>query len=117
MGKRFWNYVRTRTKDAVGVPTLLENGIEVTETKEKTETLSRNYDTFFTTEDMTNMPNKGDPQTPQIDPIIVTVEGVEKLLAGLNSKKQMDRTNYQQEYLKNAAMKWPHYYRRYFKTL
>ncbi len=35
---------------------------------------------------MTNMPNKGDPQTPQIDPITVMIEGVEKLLAGLNSR-------------------------------
>ncbi len=34
---------------------------------------------------MTNMPNKGDPQTPQIDPITVMI-GVEKLLAGLNSR-------------------------------
>jgi hypothetical protein len=87
MGKRFWKYVKSRSRDFIGVPNLVENGVEVTDTKGKTEVMSRQYDSVFTNEDMENMPNKGDPQAPQIEPIFVTVNGIEKLLTKLNCKK------------------------------
>ena len=53
--KQFLSYVRTKRTDATGIPVLKVDGKDITTGKEKAESLSKQYDSIFTNEDLTNI--------------------------------------------------------------
>ena len=70
--KRFWSYIRSLRKDNCGVAPLKENGKMHVDPKDKANILNRQYESTFTREDTSNIPQpRGEPCSPMPD-IIVT---------------------------------------------
>ena len=85
--KRFWSYIKSRKLDHMGIPTLKKDGNLITTNEDKANLLSENFQRVFTTEDLSNIPNMGDSNIPNISPINFNLNGILKLLKGLNVKK------------------------------
>ncbi|MCG8077787.1 MAG: reverse transcriptase family protein, partial [Candidatus Thiodiazotropha taylori] len=85
--KRLFNFIKSLRRDSTGVAPLKENGRLHDDPKDKADILNRQYQSTWTREDKTNIPEpEGDP-FPSIQDIKVTREGVEKLLLKLNPAK------------------------------
>ena len=55
----FWNYTKLNRTDSIGVPPLkVENNV-IDSNKDKANLLNKNFQSVFTNEDTTNIPNKG----------------------------------------------------------
>ena len=85
--KRFWSYIKSRKRDHMGVPTLKQDENLITTNVDKANLLSENFQHVFTTEDLSNIPNMGDSNVPNMSPINFNLNGILKLLKGLNVKK------------------------------
>ena len=85
--KWFWSFIKSLRKDNCGVAPLKENGKMHSDLKDKAYILNRQYESTFTREDTSNIPQpRGEPCSPMPD-IIVTEEGVAKLLRKINPNK------------------------------
>ena len=91
--KRLFSYMKTQKKTNFGIPPLKENGILITDPKEKAEVLNREFDLAFsdgkvyTTDNIKkkcHMPKYEHLSMPDIK---IKTEGVEKLLKTLNPSK------------------------------
>ena len=103
--KSFWRYVKSRRKDNTGIQPLKVQGKLLTDDLDNTKALANQFDSIFTREDgeMTSKPSmKGDP-APKMPPIIVTEEGVKKLLQNINVAKAIGPDNIPNQALKLAA--------------
>ena len=89
ISKKFWSYVRTKRRDTTrtGIPVLKVDGKEITAGREKVEALSKQYDSIFTNEDLTNIPCLLTPPAPRIKELTLDVNGVQKSLKNLDPKK------------------------------
>ncbi|CAH1255608.1 Hypp1571 [Branchiostoma lanceolatum] len=85
--KKFWQYVKSRKQTASGVAPLSDHGELVVDGQGKAEILSRQYDSVFTVEDLTTVPELGTSPYPDMPPVEVTLAGVQKLLQGINPAK------------------------------
>jgi len=57
--KTFWSFVKHLKKDNVAIPTLMDNGVEVSDNLCKAEVLNRQFKSVFTKEPVTSeLPNK-----------------------------------------------------------
>ena len=60
--KRFWSHVKNIRRDSCGVATLNVGEVEISSSKGKSEVLSNQYSSVFTTEDLSEIPTiEGDP--------------------------------------------------------
>ena len=85
--KRFWSYIKALRKDNSGVAPLKENGKMHADPLDKSNILNRQYESTFTREDETNIPQpEGQPYPPMPD-IEISREGVLKLLKKINPNK------------------------------
>ena len=82
LSKRFWKTIKSKRKDQVGVPPLLE-----TTSKGKAGVLNAQYTNVFQDEDEASIPDLGPSPCPSMPTIKVTENGVKKLLHNLNPKK------------------------------
>ncbi len=87
LGKRFWAYVRSQRRDQVGITRLKEGNIEITNPKERAHVLGRQYDSVFTDENLTFIPEPNTLSFPDIDNLYISTHGVEQLLMSLKVKK------------------------------
>ena len=85
--KRPWKYVKSLKRDNMGIASLVSENQLVTTAKEKAEALSSQYSSVFIKENADSIPSKGPSPFPVMPEIMVTVAGVEKLLASLNARK------------------------------
>ena len=86
--KRFWSYIKHQKQDSSGVSPLKgTDGLMHSDTSSKAEILNNQFHSVYTKEDLSNMPSKGDSPHPTMDNIHVGVNGVCKLLKGLNVHK------------------------------
>ena len=87
--KKFWSFVKSLKRDNTGVAPLKENGILTSDPTEKAEILNKQYQSVFTHDNEVKSDDLPAPtsQLPDIDPIIITLEGVVKLLQHLNPSK------------------------------
>ncbi len=86
--KRFWSYIKHQKQDSNGIAPLKgSDGLLHSDVPSKAEILNRQFHSVYTKEDMSNMPSKGPSPHPTMNTIIVGVNGVEKLLKGLNIHK------------------------------
>ena len=84
--KPFWNFVKSKKKDNVGVSPLKVNGELFSEPKRKAEILLRQFKSVFSTEDNNPLPDI--PHTsPPIDQIQISPIGIAKLLKDLKPHK------------------------------
>ena len=68
-GKAFWNYIKLNRTDSIGIsPLKVENNV-VDSNKDKANILNKHFQSVFTNEDTTNIPNKGPSPFPEIGDI------------------------------------------------
>ena len=84
---KIWSYVKKQRKDSVGIPPLKENDRLVSDSHSKASILNRQYQSVFTKENLKDMPNKGESPFPLMQELLITKEGVIKLLKGINASK------------------------------
>jgi hypothetical protein len=86
--KKFWRYIKSQKRDSCGISPLTEDGRTHEDNKGKAEVLSRQFQSVFTKEDNTYIPQMTDTQRlPPIGSLTISTAGVEKLLGGIDLKK------------------------------
>ena len=85
--QRFWKYISSLKKDNTGIAPLKENGKLHQEPEEKANILNRQYQSVFTDEDKSHIPEPSGTTYQSMPDIDITVEGVCKLLRNLNPRK------------------------------
>ena len=84
--KPFWNFVKSRKKDNIGVSPLKSKGELFSDPKKKADILLWQFKSVFSIEDDTPLPHT--PLTsPQIDQIKISPKGITKLLKDLKPHK------------------------------
>ena len=84
--KRFWSYIKSVKVDNIGIPTLNNiNKIE-SDSRLKAEILNSQFKSVFTHENV-HLPQEPSTNIPPMPDIIITTEGVARLLHGLNPNK------------------------------
>ena len=84
MSKRFWSFIKSMKKEASGVSPLISEGHLVSDPATKANVLNRQYQSVFTTEDNSTIPDKGPSPHTTMPDINICNRGVEKLLKDLN---------------------------------
>ncbi len=101
--RKFWSYIRARGKDNVGVaPLKTADGLATTGSAKATA-LSSQYDSVFTDEDTSFIPDKGPSPHPTMDKIQFRTPGVAKLLRNLDVNKATGPDKIPIRVLKEAA--------------
>ena len=100
--KKFWSFVKNLKVDTIGIPTLKKDGKLESDNKAKAEILNDQFKSVFTKENP-QLPSLPELNTPTMPDIIISVEGVAKLLHDLNPSKASGPDNISARILKLAA--------------
>ena len=84
--KKFWSFVKNLKVDTIGIPTLKKDGKLESDNRAKAEILNDQFKSVFTKENP-QLPSVPELNTPTMPDIIISVEGVAKLLHDLNPSK------------------------------
>ena len=90
VGKRFWNFMRRLKKDNSGIAPLKEGTVLHVNAEKKADILNNQYKSQFTSEDLSTVPDaSSDPprKYPSISNLTFGVDGVKKMLHGINPRK------------------------------
>ncbi len=98
----FWKYISSKRLDNQGIPTLKTNGTNHVADKDKAQALADQFKSVFTTEHLDQIPFKVSG-LPVVEDIIVTPEGVLKLLKDLDINKACGPDDISPKILKEAA--------------
>ena len=101
--KNFWSHVKATKKDRVGTAPLKDNGVLISDAQGKANILNRQYQSVFSKEDTTKIPNPIEEPSPDMPEIKVTRNGVLKLLRDLKENKASGPDNIPPRVLKAAA--------------
>ena len=74
--KGFWTYIKNKKKDHFGVAPLNDWGTTYTEAKQKAQILSKQFESVFTNEDVTNVPQLDSSAYPKIGDVLFTTRGI-----------------------------------------
>ena len=85
--KPFWRYVKSRSQDFIGVAPLKKMGQLINESKEQAQTLVEQFQSVFTPDDNSQLPDTKKRAKKPIPPLKITVDGVEKLLLNIKVNK------------------------------
>ena len=87
--KRFWGFIKSMRSDSSGVAPLKDNtGVTHSESKQKADILNAQFSSVFNKDEQTStIPDKGPSPYPGITTVTVGLDGVQKLLAGLQIHK------------------------------
>ena len=100
--KPFWSFIKAKKQEVSGVPPLKVLGNTLTSAKDKAEVLNQYFCSVYTHEDP-NIPDLGPSNTPDIDDITITEEGIKKLLESLNPNKAPGPDDISGMVLKNCS--------------
>ena len=100
--KKFWSFVKNLKVDSIGIPTLKKDGKLESDNRAKAEILNDQFKSVFTKENL-QLPSVPELNTPTMPDIIISVEGVAKLLHDLNPNKASGPDNISARILKLAA--------------
>ena len=103
--KPLWRYIKSKRQDGNDVSPLKENGQLHSDSRRKAEILNNQFCSLFTSEDTTNIPKLTGPPNTVMPKFEITVQGVTKLLEGLNGGKASGPDELPNLILKNAANK------------
>jgi hypothetical protein len=82
--KRFWAAIKSKKKESTGVaPLKNKEGFIHSDTSEA-EILSEQFQSVYTKENTSTMPDKGQSKYPSMKDIVINTKGVFKLLKDLN---------------------------------
>lgn len=101
--KPFWKYIKSKRSDNIGTSPLKQNGNLVCEASRKAKILLNQFSSVFTTEtrgDATFDPWRNLTSLP---PLVITSDGVAKLLENINTSKASGADNLPNIYLKTCA--------------
>ena len=101
--KPLWRYIKSKRQDGNGVSPLKENGQLHSDSRRKAEILNNQFCSFFTSEDTKDIPKLPGPPNTEMPKFKITVQGVTKLLEGLNGGKASGPDELPNLILKNAA--------------
>ena len=88
--RQFWKYIRTRRKDSSGISTLLVNDQFISDPEGKATTLSNQFQSVFTREDLSSVPSLDTiNHIPTMPAISITSNGIKNLLCNLDPNKAM----------------------------
>ena len=102
--KRFWSCIKSLKVDNIGIPTLNNNNKLESDSRLKAEILNSQLKSVFTHENV-HLPQEPSTNIPPMPDIIITTEGVARLLHGLNPNKATGPAIYQLEFLNLQQMK------------
>ena len=86
--KKFWSYIKSTGQESAGVsPLKNEDGFLKSDNQSKANILNNQFESVFTKEDTSSIPDKGPSPHPEMPNIEVNWKGVHKLLKGLKSFK------------------------------
>ena len=81
--KIFWSYIKSLKVDNIGIPTLNNNNKLESDSRLKAEILNSHFKSVFTHGNV-HLPQEPSTNIPPMPAIIITTEGVARLLHGLN---------------------------------
>ena len=86
-GKAFWNYIKLQRTESIGIPPL-QIGDNVLDSNEgKADILNKHFQSVFTLEDTSSLPQLPPNPYPQVDKAIILTPGLEKQLQKLKPNK------------------------------
>ena len=101
--KPFWHYIKSKRKDNIGISPLKDQGVLHADSIEKAELLNEQFQSVFTIEDNSNIPEMKGPSFPPIDDIEISEEGVLKLLLQIKVSKASGPDGIPNKMLKETA--------------
>ena len=101
--KRFWNFIKSRKKDSIGVAHLKKERLTFFDSVNKANIMGDQFSFVFTQEDVSELPDLGQSQTPSVPTIKVNTKGVLKLLKDIKPHKVTGPDNIPGSLLKEAA--------------
>ena len=101
--KKLYTFVKSKKCDSSGVAPLKRDGISHVDAQTKAEILNDQFSSVFTREDHSSMPDLGESKYPEAPSINVNVNGVRKLLQGLNPHKATGPDTISSRFLKEMA--------------
>ena len=114
--KRFWSYVKSRKQDASQIVTLKsKDGFLHSDTDTKASILNQQFQSVYTKEDTSTLPDLGTSPHPTMDNIVIHERGVYKLLKGLRPFKATGPDEVPANTLKQAAESLAPYLTRMFQ--
>ncbi|XP_072019330.1 uncharacterized protein [Amphiura filiformis] len=108
--KAFWSYIKNLRQERTGVGDLKKDNKTVSDTKEKAEMLNHQFQSVFTKENDNTLPHVSFSLPHGIPNLIISTNGVEKLLMNINASKAMGPDGIPPWFLKLAAKILLHYY-------
>ena len=84
--KKFWKYVKSKRTDSTGVHPLKDGSCTVSDNKGKANILNSFFKSVFTQESNANITNL-DQVYPDIEPLVISTSGIQKLLHDINPSK------------------------------
>ena len=85
--KNLWSNVKCKKRDQVTIPPLDVNGLLVSDSQEKANAINKQFLSVYTEEDVSTLPDLGASPYNSIITEDITVEGVARLLADIQSHK------------------------------
>ena len=102
--RRFWTYIKSRKQENEGVSSLIDqDGFLQSDSQKKADILNSQFQSVYTREDTSNLPDKGPSPHPTMENITVKIPGVIKLLKNLNPYKAAGPDTIPTFILKTAA--------------
>ena len=101
--KPFWNFIKSKRKEVSGVSPLNVAGKILSTAYDKAGALNGQFCSVFTRDDTGNIPDLGTSNVPDISNIIITTEGVFKLLSNLQTHKAPGPDGVTARVLKNCS--------------
>jgi hypothetical protein len=101
--KPFWRYIYSQKNDSKGVAPLKEDGKLHSDSQTKAEILNKQFCSVFTQDKEDSDTLLHGPSYPPIGGLLISTEGVEKLLAGINPNKACGPDNMPCRVLKELA--------------
>ena len=85
--KRFWSYIKALRRENTNIPVLNYNGSSHESSLDKAEVLNQQFQSVFTKEPNSPLPDKGFSPYPTMCNINISVEGIYNLLLNINPHK------------------------------
>ena len=101
--KPFWNFVKSRKQDNIGVSNLMQCGKLVSDSPGNAKLLLEQFKSVFTQDTDTTLPPVNSPPAERIKQIKITTPGVAKLLKNLKPGKAPGPDNIPNQVLKACA--------------
>ena len=101
--KKFWTYIKSLHKDDTGIPPLEVNSVVITDSKQKAEALNRQFQSVFTAESSSDLPDKGISPFSTMPQIQISEDGIKKQLQDLNVHKAIGPDNIPARFLKETS--------------